>query len=334
MTEYLYSTPSVCENCGGAVRSYLTSVEDQVHGVKGDWDLVRCCKKDCSITYLDAHLTDEDIASFYTTYSTHSGPVIESSGIKRFYRDILASICNKDLGYSHPVGNLATVIGRVLSIIPFFEHAAKSRAFWLPVKPSGKIVEIGFGNAQALLQLQMLGWDVSGVEYDTVCVDQARARGLNVTTGDFRAQNYQLNTQDAVVGSHVIEHVPSPKDLVHEIWNALQPGGIMVLVTPNGNSFGSSIFGKHWRGLETPRHLTIQTSASLAAYAKEAGFKNISVFGTPNGGFILQQSLELALKQRPSSKQGLFTIPFNILASIINIVNADKSEEIVLYCVK
>ncbi len=334
MTEILYSTPSVCESCGSIVVPHLTEVVDHVYGVKGNWNLVRCSNKECNLTYLDAELKAQDISSFYTTYSTHSGPILESSGAKRFYRHMLASIYNRRLNYAEEVDKLAAIVGRALAIVPFFAHLAKSRVFWLSAKLGGKVVEIGFGNGQALLQLQSLGWNVSGIEYDKVCIEQARERNLDVLEGDFQAEHYSPESLDAVVGSHVIEHVPSAKRLIQEICKSLQPGGCMVLVTPNGNSFGSNIFGKYWRGLETPRHLTIQTPASLRSFAKEAGFSKVNVFGTSNGGFILQQSLELALQLKPSQKQGLRTIPFNIFAGILNMINAKKSEEIVLHCVK
>ena len=334
MNNIIYSPPQSCESCSAPLQSYLSLVEDRVYGAQGSWDIKRCSSKRCQVMYLDAALSAAQIASFYATYSTHSDPVLHATGVKRLYRDALASIYSRKLGYTQTAGFAAAVLGRALSLLPFFRQAALARAFWLPQKTDGEALEIGFGNAQSLLQLKAQGWNVSGVEYDAVCIEKARQRGVSAFEGDFAGQNFVPESFDAIVGSHVIEHVPDPGGLMADIWEALRPGGIMVMVTPNGQSLGSALFSRHWRGLETPRHLTVQTCFSLETHARKAGFGEVRTFGTPHGGFILQQSTELALKQQPSARQGIGTLFYNVVASLINLVTPKKSEEIVLFCVK
>lgn len=335
VTDFIYSRPDRCGACGAELHPWLSGVRDRVYGVDGQWDLVRCGDSACAAAYLDARLTGEQLGSFYATYSTHSDPVLAASGAKRGFRQAVEWFLHRNLGYRRPEASAATsVLARFFCVVPFLRHMALSRVFWLPHVAEGKLVELGFGNAQTLLQMRDLGWDVEGIEFDTVCVDKARMLGLRVGEGDFRAQNYADGSLDAVVGSHVIEHVPGPGELIAAIHDKLAPGGRMVLITPNGKSLGCRFMGADWRGLETPRHLTVQTPGSLIRHARRAGFRTIKLFGTPLGGGILQQSVQIR-RGKPAGPTGRIAQLFwAIIASTVHLVRADASDEIVLFCEK
>lgn len=73
--------------------------------------------------------------------------------------------------------------------------------------------------------------------------------------------------------NHVIEHVHEPLKLLKECRRLLRPGGIMISITPNTNSYTHRLFQKHWRGLEPPRHLFLYNQKSLQCIARLAGFK-------------------------------------------------------------
>ena len=331
----IYSCPDRCGACGSALDPWLSGVRDRVYGVNGDWNLRRCAEKRCASAYLDARLTPEQLGDFYETYSTHSDPVLHAGGVKRLFRHAIDWVIFRGLGYSQPDARTAAkILGWMFGLSPFLRHTAFSRVFWLPYKRDGKLVEIGFGNAQTLLKMYGLGWNVEGIEFDRFCIEKARALGLRVGEGDFFAQDYADGSLDAVVGSHVIEHVLDPGRLIAEIHAKLEPGGRMVLVTPNGKSLGCAVFGADWRGLETPRHLTIQTPGSLVRHAERAGFKAIRVFGTPLGGGILQQSLQIR-RGKPARPTGrIAQLGWALVASVIYAVLHRKAEEIVLFCEK
>lgn len=334
-SEPIYSRPDRCGACGSTLHPWLSGVRDRVYGVDGHWNLHRCAEKRCASGYLDAQLTSEQLGGFYATYSTHSDPVLHADGAKRLFRQAIDWVIHRGLGYPRPdVPTTAKVLGWVFGLIPVLRHTALSRVFWLPYKREGKLTEIGFGNAQTLLHMYDLGWNVEGIEFDKLCIEKARALGLRVGEGDFFAQDYADGSLDAVVGSHVIEHVPDPGRLIAEIHAKLAPGGRMMLVTPNGKSLGCAAFGADWRGLETPRHLTIQTPGSLVRHAERAGFRAIRLFGTPLGGGILQQSLQIR-RGKPAGPTGrIVQLGWVLVASVIYAVVHRRSEEIVLFCEK
>ena len=75
--------------------------------------------------------------------------------------------------------------------------------------------------------------------------------------------NYPADSFDAVIMSHVIEHVPQPRELLAECARLLKLGGRLVMLTPNAESFGLDYYGRCWRGLEPPRHLQIFSQPAL-----------------------------------------------------------------------
>ena len=84
-----------------------------------------------------------------------------------------------------------------------------------------------------------------------------RNRDLKVRVGALEDQSYPPDHFDAVVSSHVTEHVHDPVSLLRECRRVLRPGGLLVVVTSNGKSIGSGRFGTDWRVLEPPRHITV-----------------------------------------------------------------------------
>jgi SAM-dependent methyltransferase len=310
-------------------------MRDPVYGVDGEWDISRCRNDDCASAYLDAKLTGEQLGGFYAAYGTHAEPVLDTRGVKRIFRQAVAWLLHKRLGYSRPdVSRWIGPVAALLGVVPLFRHMALSRVFWLPHVEGGKLVEIGFGNAQSLLFTRDMGWQVRGVEFDSVCIEKARGFGLAVDEGDFGSQSYGDDSLNAVVGTHVIEHVPDPGQLIASIHRKLVTGGRMVLVTPNGKSLGCRVMGRDWRGLETPRHLTIQTPGSLIRHAQNAGFRKIRLFGTPLGGGTLQQSLQIRQGRRVGNRGRVAQFSWAMLATLVFMLKNRASDEIVLFCEK
>lgn len=330
----IYRRPTRCMVCQSELKPAFRGVEDRVYGVSGRWDLDRCMAPDCAALYLAHDLTAAQLGSFYETYSTHAPPVLDAPGIKGLYRSALRHIVHRRLGYPTAQGGKAALLARLLDAIPYFRQMALSRVFWLSCVPGGRVIEVGFGNGQSLALLREAGWDVAGSEIDAACVETARNLGFEVVHGEFTAGLFAAASADAVVASHAIEHVPDPRAFFAEARRVLRPGGRLVLRTPNAASTDARRAGPAWRGLEVPRHLTIHTPGSLAILAEQEGFAEISVRGTPLGGFIVQQSREQLRGDVPASSQSRKTVPFEMLETVRSIADNVRCAEIYLSCVK
>jgi SAM-dependent methyltransferase len=98
-----------------------------------------------------------------------------------------------------------------------------------------------------------------------------------VHAGSLRGGNFPDATFDAVVMSHVIEHVHQPRELLAEVRRIVRPGGRVVIATPNASSFGHRIMRAAWPFLDPPRHLQIFTPPALEATVRAAGFDEVCV---------------------------------------------------------
>src|SRR5262249_20475198 len=151
------------------------------------------------------------------------------------------------------------MLALLLHLAPGLKENLDLRVLLLRHRPNGRLLDVGCGDGHALHFMRDMGWRVEGVDFDPTAVEQAPSLGLDVRAGTLAAQRYPDASFDAVVVSHLVEHVPVPDDLLRECRRILHVGGQMTVVTPNAVSYGHSVFRERWRGLEPPRHLQIFT---------------------------------------------------------------------------
>lgn len=255
----------------------------------------RCGNPVCDLHWLDPVPSPSVLPSFYKNYHTHTVEP-ESGTAKRLFISAINGFLADRYGYmsSSPLSNAARLVKWLISIVPTLRDDAAARVFWLDAKHCGKLLEVGFGNGATLAKLKSLGWNVSGVEFDPIAVELARNLGVDVRLGSLEDGEYPDAAFDAVVSSHLLEHLPDPQAHLKECHRILRPGGRLELTTPNAVSLGHLMFGQNWRGLEPPRHLHIFGPASIVQVAKKAGFRSVKVSTTARGGHIISQSIRLA----------------------------------------
>jgi SAM-dependent methyltransferase len=139
-------------------------------------------------------------------------------------------------------------------------------------RPTGRLLEIGCGKGEFLLEAQWAGFDVHGLEYSS---DAAAA--ANIRLGADRVQVGQVGVNpleeaafDAIVFFDVIEHVRDPLDYMRRVARALRPGGVIMLTTPAVDTLSARLMGRHWMEYKT-EHLFYFTERSLRGVFDEAG---------------------------------------------------------------
>ena len=142
----------------------------------------------------------------------------------------------------------------------------------------GKLLDVGAGNGAYLLRVRSGGWTVVGVEPDEAAVDVACRASLNVRQGGIECVSEAPESFDVITMNHVIEHVHDPRRVLKHAFTLLKPDGVLHIETPNVSSYGHHRFGRHWRGLEPPRHLVLFNWDSLEMLLTDVGFKRIKRF--------------------------------------------------------
>lgn len=138
--------------------------------------------------------------------------------------------------------------------------------------PGGSAVDLGCGRGEWLELLGQAGFKATGVDLDDSMLAACRARQLDVIHGDAveHLQGLPDASQALVSAFHVVEHVPfdSIRTLVREAHRVLQPGGLLILETPNIENLvvGSSSF------YLDPTHLRPVHPLLLTFVVEEGGF--------------------------------------------------------------
>ncbi len=138
-------------------------------------------------------------------------------------------------------------------------------------KESG-FLDIGCATGMLLESMAALGWRVQGVE---LCIESAeharRERGLDIFSGTLDEADYQASSFGVVHFSHLIEHVPNPRNFLIEIRRILRDDGFVIATTPNVRGFQARIFRGKWRSAIAD-HLTLFSKRTLARLLEDTGF--------------------------------------------------------------
>lgn len=227
--------------------------------------------------WLDPAPLPGDLALAYAGYYTHALAVVQPDAVRTIARWVKEGYYATRFGYAVRGATMKRLLALPLRVRPRHAERLDDLIQRLPPCPGGRVLEVGCGEGRTLEQLRDLGWQVEGVDFDPGAVRSAATRGITVRLGTLADQHHPDASFDAVVHSHVLEHVPDPLPFLAECRRLLRPGGRLALVTPNADGLGHERFGAAWRGLEPPRHLQVFTPASLGRAVATAGLRVIAL---------------------------------------------------------
>jgi 2-polyprenyl-3-methyl-5-hydroxy-6-metoxy-1,4-benzoquinol methylase len=261
--------------------------------------MLRCTNKACGLAWLDPAPTAVQLSAAYADYYTHASAE-NNSRLRRQYERLKTGYLAYQFGYAAPTIKPWEILGgRLLACLPHRRAAFDASVMWLPATPGGKVLEIGCGNGNLLNHLATLGWQVQGIEPDRKAAEIAIHRNLPVMCGELSEHSFAPQSFDAIIMSHVIEHIADPIPLLQECLQLLKPGGRLVMLTPNLNALGHRWFGRNWLHMDPPRHLNLFTQESITAACKMAGGINISCKTTiRDANWTLGGSLALSCNGR------------------------------------
>jgi SAM-dependent methyltransferase len=168
-------------------------------------------------------------------------------------------------------------------IVAMYQRTIGLVASDIPFKRS---IDIGTGRGYFPAVLRELGWQASGVEISSEASQYARYRfGLDVFTGTVEeyAASAHARQFPVVTAIDVIEHVPSPETFVAAAAKLVEPGGRLIIDTPNASAKNIVSKGVAWKGFN-PFHIYLFTIDNLTQLLARHGLsvqRSFSYGNTP-----------------------------------------------------
>lgn len=119
------------------------------------------------------------------------------------------------------------------------ENQRRIQSFYLPLftDKDGLVVDLACGHGDFVELLRQYGVDALGVDRDAACCEEAQSRGINVLCSDVfdYLEQVEEGSLSGVFSAHLVEHLPYRQvmELIQLAHRGLQPGGVLVLTTPN-----------------------------------------------------------------------------------------------------
>lgn len=301
-------------------------LDDLLGKIPGEWKFLNC--EECGSLTLDPMphpgMIGKAYPKDYVTHSSDPKPLSKDNGT-----GIIWSACNGYLNkrfgthrtpYSIP-------LGRAISLFPPISLQLDYFSRHLP-RGSGRILDVGCGNAAFLLRARDSGWEVVGIEPDPDAVAAARQNGIeaiHTTIMEFEA-NQEF---DHVTLSHVLEHLYDPSESLSRIIGWLKPRGRIWLALPNPEGLGHRIFGRNWFSLDPPRHLCIPTQDQVRRMLEDAGYINVQILRRGRGSRN-SISPSIAYSRYRTGRVPFFSKIIPMLVDVLSSIHPSFAEETVV----
>lgn len=249
-----------CDLCGSNNYCILCKSRDYRFGRRQKYNIVKC--NYCGLIYINPRPTSQSIKRLYEEDYTPENKVV-----------ILPKL---------EVKKLKVILKK------FWHRVNGNYVDEILAKTSERVLDIGCGQGYFLQSLKAMGLDTYGVEINHQLVEICQELGLNVFHGSLEEIRFSDNFFNTIIMSQIIEHLPSPKKTLKEVFRVLKPSGKVFIYCPNANSYLSRLFGKYWHGWHLPFHFYAFTKDTIEKLAVETGFKinRISTI-TPDNFFIV-----------------------------------------------
>ena len=146
-------------------------------------------------------------------------------------------------------------------------------------KRGARLLEIGVGMGHLVGQLEDT-FETYGMDINHWAVKRSKSvvQKTQLETASAQEIPFSDNSFNVVIIKHIVEHLPDPQKAIQEIGRVTEPGGMLILATPNLDSLLKPWKGDKWIGYQDPTHISLKRPAEWFSFIQDAGFELIKVF--------------------------------------------------------
>lgn len=179
-----------------------------------------------------------------------------ADGNYRVLRDHAADYVEVYEGFANHLAGVLTACGRSLR--------------------GARVLDVGCFTGEFLECLVRRGADVRGIELQAEAAAIAAARlGGRVVHGDVSGADLGAERFEAITLLGVIEHVTAPVAVLRQCAELLEPGGVLMLQTPDSSSGFAQLMGRWWPPYAPVEHIHLFGRRSLQLVLEQLGFVHL-----------------------------------------------------------
>jgi SAM-dependent methyltransferase len=146
-------------------------------------------------------------------------------------------------------------------------------------KRGARLLEVGLGMGHLVGQLEDT-FDTYGMDLNHWAVKQSKSvvEKTQLQTASAQELPYRDESFNVVIIKHIVEHLPDPQKAIEEIGRVTEPGGTLILATPNLDSLLKPWKGDKWIGYQDPTHISLKPPAEWLEFIRKAGFRPQKIF--------------------------------------------------------
>jgi SAM-dependent methyltransferase len=236
-----------CPICGSALPRSVISAPDRGQGTPGRFEVAICdgCSAGVTLPLVGA----DELAAFYpSSYGPHTAGF--EGGVLGLVSWSIRRLIGAHAWRRPPLNTIAEL-------------------------PPGRGLDVGAGRGDLAAMLVRRGWRMTAVEPAATAIEQMRTRGIDAREGVLGTVALEPGHFDFAVFQHSLEHTPDPVGDLRGAFEALRPGGLVLISVPNFGSWQRRLFGGWWFHLDVPRHRVHFTAAALERALRAAGFADV-----------------------------------------------------------
>ncbi len=155
-----------------------------------------------------------------------------------------------------------------------FERWLKDAGTYVPVTNPLFSLDVGCAAGYCMELMNTKGWTAKGLELDEEMCEYLQLSGYDISKSsieDFESENLY----SVITLFDVIEHIPDIDKVFSKLNDLLTKDGVIIMVTPDHNSFQRKLLGKRWFQYKPIEHIHYFDRNSLKAFADRNGLQVI-----------------------------------------------------------